>query len=348
MTADLTGFGLASGLGLAEPLARAIEQVLVSADGRSAAVGGREIEASGPAELTPRLARAIYDVLHVGRPAEPASRDGGRGSSPRASRAAKPDYEFEARLLAAVPHRTVVRTGRLLAVRPDEILAEVEEVRVRLPRLQGTLPRGLPPAPGSPVAVTLPSARPALSPGYFVVDSTRPLHPGQIFRVYVQVSEPDALLEAWQLTLADLEGRRLAYRAKAVSRPRLLPRSDALVVYLGERHLAIARNLAGTVSGLADGTAAGSVFTEPITPGVTLAWEPADPRPRMRGLSFGEHRALATTEGLVAHAQAGGGPDAAESVRRSFITARIDPAHPARNLPPSGPADSSMSPGRKT
>jgi HopA1 effector protein family len=325
---------------LAEPVARALGQVSVSAGCRRATVGGRELLAAGPAGLTPRLARAIYDVLHVGRAAGQPGDGGGPGDadlglSPR--RAASADLEFEARLLAAVPHRTAVRAGRLIAVRHGELLAEVDDVRVRLPRSpDGPAVQGSPAVQDGHVTVPLPAARPALSPGYFVADGTHALRPGPIVRVYVQASEPDELLEAWRLTLAELERRRAAYRAKAVSRPALLPRSDALVVYLGERDLAIVHDLAGLLAGRTGRGEPGSVFTEPVGPGVALAWEPADPRQRMRGLSFGEHRALATAEGLVEHARAGAGCGAAESVSRAFVLARIDPANPARNLPAPG------------
>jgi hypothetical protein len=76
-----------------------------------------------------------------------------------------------------------------------------------------------------------------------------------------------------------------------------------------------------------------SVFTERVGPGVAVAWEPSDRRPTMRGLSFGEHRARATAEGLVRHAASHDGGTAAESVRLALAEAGIDPAHPARNLP---------------
>src|SRR4051812_43082698 len=51
-----------------------------------------------------------------------------------------------------------------------------------------------------------------------------------------------------------------------------------------------------------------------------IAWEPADTRPGMSGLSFGQHRAIAMAIGLSGEAN-------------------IDPAAPARNL------DSPDSPG---
>src|SRR5207245_1693865 len=88
------------------------------------------------------------------------------------------------------------------------------------------------------------------------------------------VRTPPALVAAWRLALALLERQRAAYRAKAVSLPELLPRNDAVVVYLGADDVAIATRLASTVSGVAGIGTAVSAFAERVGEGVASPGNP--------------------------------------------------------------------------
>lgn len=309
---------------LTEALAAILADIEVAPDFRHAAVAGRAVTATGPAEMTYRLGRAIYEVHHVGWAQPPAERD-----------LTGKDECFEQRLVAAMPHRSVIRAGRLLSACQDHDHIEIEGVKVTFPR--GDVGRG--PGGAGDVAVRLPAWRPALSPGFLVADGTRALEvTGDLLRVYVHLRTEDALVNAWRIVLDALEEQGTGYRAKATSAPGLLPRRDALVVYLGDAGQAapalIAERLGAARGELSPGRDV-SAFAERVGPGVATGWEPRDRRAARRGLSFGEHRASAIAEGLLEHAGTGR-PDRtglAAAVSRALVRAGIDPACPARNLP---------------
>jgi HopA1 effector protein family len=304
---------------LAQPLLAVLDCVTVAGDCRSGSVGGRRIEASSPAELIHRLGHALYEVLHVGWPTPPADR----------VRISK-DEAFEARLLAATPHAFVLRPAGVLSAEADRVFVELDGVRVVIPRSEV----GQPVQPGSRLEVRLPSCRPALSPGYWVADGTRALAAAsRIVRLYVHLTTPAAVVAAWAAVLAMLEERGVGFRAKVTSVPALLPRRDALVVYTAECDLAAVLALGRRIGSVTPVGPEVSVFTERVGPGVAIAWEPSDRRPAMRGLSFGEHRARATAEGLVRHAGTSADDTAADAVRLALIAAGIDPARPAHNRP---------------
>jgi HopA1 effector protein family len=303
---------------LAPRLLTALARVTIAEDCRGGSLGGRSIEARSEAEFAYRLSHAIYEVLHVGWIAEPAD---------KAMRSR--DDAFETRLLAATPHQSVVRSGSVVSADAQRVRIELDGVRVAIPAAEA----GTAAAPGSRVAVRLPSCRPALSPGYWVTDGTRALPArAPIVRLYVHLQTAGAVLASWQAALAFLEARDVPYRAKATSMPALLPRRDALVVYLREPDLTAAAGLGERVAEVAEVGESVSVFAEQLSPGVAIAWEPSDPRPTMRGLSFGEHRSRATAEGLMRQARSRGHQTIADAVRQALEEAGIDPHRPSRNL----------------
>src|SRR5699024_4584249 len=63
---------------------------------------------------------------------------------------------------------------------------------------------------------------------------------------------------------------------------------------------------------------------------VSVAWEPADPRPGMSRLSFGQHRASVFAKALV-DAKKQGEP-VVPFLKSAFVAANIDPLTPFRNL----------------
>lgn len=322
-----------SSAAIAPRLASALETVTVAADGLAASVGSREIHAETPGKLEYLLAAALYDVLHAGR------------TVPREQARGLREPVLEAELAAAIPHRSTTREVTLVAVRGDEVLAELDGVKVRMDRASLDGPAGpggpggaagQPPVPGSPIAVRIPAARPALSPGFFLADGTRPLGEGsRVLRVYLHLETMEAALAAWSALLHLLEQAGTGYRAKVASCRALLPRRDALVVYLGAGDHGVHRLIADEVAGLTGLGPSASVFADPVRPGIAIAWEPADHRAEMKGLSFGEHRSRALAAALVQHAllAADRRPvTVAAAVHRSFLAAGIDPANPARNL----------------
>lgn len=325
MAADLPRGTGPSPAQLAPRLLAALDCIKVASDCRSGFVADRMIEAKSTAEFIHRLSHSIYEALHVGWLTSPA--DDVRSGN---------DENFEARLLAASPHASVVRTANVLAAGAGQAFVEMDGVRVVVPRAEAGQAQ-----PGSRIAVRLPACRPALSPGYWVADGTRALTAGdRIARLYVHLTDPSAAVAAWAAVLPMLEEREVAFRAKVTSIPALLPRRDALVVYAGGRDLAAVSALGREIGGVAQVGPEVSVFAERIAPGVAIAWEPIDRRPWMRGLSFGEHRARATAEGLVHHAGSGSSGTATGAVRQALMTAGIEPARPARNRPQRGAASS--------
>jgi hypothetical protein len=307
-------------------LAAAMRTITVDPDGRSATVGQREVTAAGAASLRPRLTAAIYDELHAGR----APLDLPPGRSLR-------DTALEESLRELLPHQQTIRHTRVLTVGADSALVRLDGVRVWVPATEISTERQ-PVQAGAVAAVRIPAGRPALSPGFFLADSARPYPAGEpVVRVYVHVTTAAAALGAWGAALGLLAELGLSYRAKVASCPGMLPRRDGLVVYLPARDLGVSRRIAavaGRVPGVGPQV---SAFAEPVGPGVAIAWEPADGRPGMSGLSFGEHRAAALADGLVRHAARrakGDRSPAAVSVRRAFVEAGIDPGQPARNLRP--------------
>lgn len=98
-----------------------------------------------------------------------------------------------------------------------------EELRAGLPhRRRGDLLR-----------LQLPAGRPALSPGFFLVEGSRqPSRRSELLRVYVHLDAAEHAPAVWAAVLSHLEDRALPYQAKVLSDRALYPRRDALVVYL--------------------------------------------------------------------------------------------------------------------
>ncbi|MGC9442390.1 T3SS effector HopA1 family protein [Streptomyces sp. WG5] len=247
------------------------------------------------------------------------------------------DLRFEEQLAAAVPHRTTTRSATVRAVPADgdgRVLVEREGVRVWTPRAD-VRDEG-PFALGQRVTVTVAAARPALSPGFFLVDGARPAEPepGALLRVYVHLTGAEAAVDVWSDALRFLEERHAGYRAKVLSARSLYPRRDALVVYLRQGSWDLAHDLAQALRGhpaLGDTV---SLFARRLVPGIAAAWEPADRRPGMRGLSFGQHRAGALAQALIEQRRTSG--DLTEIVAHHFAEAGISATDPADNaVPPS-------------
>ncbi|MFJ4002687.1 T3SS effector HopA1 family protein [Streptomyces sp. NPDC090023] len=318
--------------GLARRLADAITLVETASDGLSARIGDNEVTADTPLQLRDRLAVLIYEHLHAGRP----ERD---ETLPRSLR----DPEFERLLHAATPHPSTLYRARLWGTDGGLPVVQIDGVRVRLPETGPhgpTDPDGTLRAAASRAAdgeewadIVVPSVRPALSPGFFLADGSlgRPTD-GAILRLYTHITHPKYAPAAWAAVLGALERAAVPYRVKISSSPLLYPRRDALVVYLGteELHaLDTVRLAVQDVAGLGPDT---SPFTHELAPGFAAAWEPDDDRPGRRNVSFGEHRAAAVAEGLVAHRLTPTQPSAAAAVAAALRDAGVDPAHPARSL----------------
>ncbi|MFE2876808.1 T3SS effector HopA1 family protein [Streptomyces roseus] len=332
---------------VAQPLAPpaalldALEGVRIAGDRLSATVGGRELTADSPGELKALLGTALYETLHSGQ-------DESASQLPRILR----DTRFEQLLGEAVPHRTVTAEAVVLP-QPPGTPADAPDVLVLRDGIRTWAPRAAvrvtDPAPGTRVALDVPAARPALSPGFFVV--TGPADrgaPAELLRVYLNLTDPQTAPRAWRSVLARLNELNVPYQAKVLSCLPLYPRRDALVVYLQPdawHAVPALAELAPSLPGLGTET---SHFVHRVAPGVGVAFEPADHRPAMRGLSFGQHRAGAVAEALLDRARYG--TPLAEALTARFTEAGIDPRRPARNLasaqlPAAVPAPAPVTPG---
>ncbi|GAA2816781.1 T3SS effector HopA1 family protein [Crossiella cryophila] len=306
---------------LADRLVAALAGIRIDAEEHFAVLGARELHADTGKDLARALALACYEVLHVGWALPHAG-------SPRSRR----DRGFEQRLAAAVPHRETPVSVTFLDLDPatERVLVRRDGVRVWLPA--NVIGADFEHIPDSPLVLRCDPARPAVSPGFFLVDGSRPpVTSGPLLRVYLHLRSAESTPEIWSIVLNTLHAGDIAYRAKVISDQAAFPRRDGLVVYLGEGDWQAADLIATAVRGHPGLGADVSMFASALGAGVATAWEPVDTHPGMRGLSFGQHRAHVLATALLAAAQDGESPESA--VCQAFRQARIDPRDPARNLP---------------
>ncbi|MFD6887128.1 T3SS effector HopA1 family protein [Streptomyces sp. NPDC059957] len=325
-------------VGLSAALRSAVGGISVAEDGMSATVDGQELSADDPRALESLLAGALYETWHAGR------REGAE-NLPRQLR----DAEFEQALGGAVPHGHT-SVGVLVHAAPERSAAGVTEavvqrdgVRIRIAiaresvegvageTADATFGTAVDWVPGDRIALRVPAARPALSPGFFLVDGSTPGSGsgGATVRLYVHLTDSRSAVSVWGRVLSHLEERKVPYRAKVLSSRLLYPRRDALVVYLDEDARAAVTGLAEAIAGSPGVGEETSVFTHRLGPGVALAWEPEDRRQPMQGLSFGQHRASAVAKAVLDSRKSGNSVE--RELLSQFAEADIDPADPARN-----------------
>ncbi|WP_432924913.1 T3SS effector HopA1 family protein [Microbispora sp. CA-135349] len=321
---------------LPRELAEALDRVEVGADLRSATVADREVTADNVRTFRGVLAGALYDLLHAGRP----HRDGRRRKSVR-------DPEFETALREMVPHRM----SRVLApVHPDSpTVVTLSGVRVRVP--EERLAEEVETAGGRARWVRLPAVLPALSPGFLLVNGSLGTGLGQdhCLRLYLGVTEPPSVAGLWGAALGRLEELAVPYRAKVLSARDLYPRRDAIVVYLGPQAWHVVPEIARAAVAAGGLRPDVSAYVARLGEGIGWAWEPEDPRPEMRDMSFGEHRSHAVATGLLAHAEGQSPGDRDAAVADALRAAGVVPGQPHRNsgspgLPFEDPAETAACP----
>ncbi|MFJ1937872.1 T3SS effector HopA1 family protein [Kitasatospora sp. NPDC088160] len=342
---------------VSEQLAAALTGIDLTEYPQAVTVDGHRISADSPRGLRIALGTALYEQWHAGLDRSRLDR------SSTATRLPRRDVEFERQLISATPHADTLAPARLRAAVPTgaeaaagagagaesgtgtggaatEFTVELGGVTVRVPAaaVRSDDPR---PADTS-VTVELPAVRPALSPGFLLVDGPHggPHEGESLRRLYLHVEDPTAAPAVWAALLRELAARSLRYRAKVLSRPWSYPRRDAVVLYLPRSHADELTALAAALRGLPGLGTQTSVFAHPLGPGIATADEPGDTRAGWRGRSFGQHRAAAVAEGVLRHAAAPDGPDGpagsggpalAASVARSLRDAATDPTDPSRN-----------------
>ncbi|MFJ5222100.1 T3SS effector HopA1 family protein [Streptomyces sp. NPDC088400] len=294
-----------------------LDGVSVSPDGLSATVGGRELTAETGRQLRQKLIAAIYETFHVGHVFGE--------DLPRSFR----DPALEERLAGRTPHATT--PVRAVPYRPEDAggprIAVIDGIKVRLTPSE-TLVDG---------QVRLPAHRPGLSPGFFLVDGSSGKPLGKpLLRLYLQLDGVDEAVDLWGTVLERMEAAKVRYRAKVTSSPRLFPRRDGLVVYLGEDAWDAVLSFAYALqpSSKAGRSGLSSPFARELAPGVAIAWEPDDSRPGRRGMSFGQHRAAAIVDALLEPLGApvgNSGTPSDECLVRHLREAGIDPVSMHRN-----------------
>ncbi|MEU0954320.1 T3SS effector HopA1 family protein [Streptomyces niveus] len=311
---------------LSPGLRAALAEVRIAPDGRTAWVRDDEVTAESPPAMRFTLARALYEVLHTGR----GIRD---RKAPKTLRAP----EYETRIAEATPHAATVAPAILTDRRTaaGRRVVEIDGLRLGVPDSVSLQDTGRTVGdPGRPVVLMkLPSARPLISPGFFLVDSGKGrTGGGDLLRMYLRVADAEQGPALWNAVLSTLESRSAIYRAKIISNPASLPRNDGMVVYLSSESWGVVDALteSALATGLPDGPS--PAFAHVVAPGVTAAWEPKDDRTGMRGLSFGEHRSHVMARAFVAAAEQGNERPTVAELSAAFAAANVDPADPARNL----------------
>ncbi|MFE0104629.1 T3SS effector HopA1 family protein [Streptomyces sp. NPDC059009] len=271
------------------PLLDDLSGIRVDHGRHRAVIGTAEITADSTAALRPKLAAALYRALHTGQ--HPVADD----DNPSAR-----DHELESALHRQVPHALTHSTALLISRDPAQDIATVDIDGVRVQVAEERL--GGDPRPAA-FRVSHSAARPRLSPGFFLVQGSqgRPLN-GPVLRLYVHFRDHEHAVTGWHGVLGQLERLAVPYQAKVLSHRRHYPRRDSLVVYLGQEAHAALRPLVDTAARLSGRGHDVSRFAKQVGLGVAVAYEPDDPRPTARRLSFGQHRAAAVADALIAHA----------------------------------------------
>ncbi len=298
-------------------------------------VGDRRVEAESTRELRIALGNTLYEEWHAG-----VARDDGRTRLPTR------DHAFEARLAGVTPHDRTPVEG-VLRSEPtgpggDPVVVEFGRVLVRVPP-QAVRPcavrDGDTAVPGNRVTVDMPAVRPALSPGFLLVDGPDGKTPAgrgdEVLRLYVHVVDPKAAPRVWGALLMELAAGSVPYRAKVLSRPWSYPRRDAVVVYLGAAHAGMVLRLAESVRDLPGVGSDTSVFAHRLAPGVAVAWDPRDSRPGWEGKSFGQHRAAAVADGVIRYVLNPAGTERGtleQEVTKALQDASAAGVEPARNV----------------
>ncbi|MFD8809998.1 T3SS effector HopA1 family protein, partial [Streptomyces sp. NPDC059627] len=260
-------------------LENALEKVEVQSDGMAAHVDGYTLEANSPRHLSVLLRWSLYEFLHSGRtPDTYKSKDIVR------------DPLLEAELSRVMPHRETVTSARVDGRREGELLVSIDGTRVWVPDDHKVADA---PGDGEVVHVRMPAARPALSPGFFLCDGSRGRSVRRpVLRLYAHLRSIDRVPDVWAAVLNCLEDKGVTYRAKVSSSPLVLPRRDALVVFLGPEGRHAVPDVVDALDGLPGVGDEVSVFARRLAAGVSVAWHPFAPRGRgPSGLSFGQHPA---------------------------------------------------------
>lgn len=283
-----------------------------------------DLPAGAPSALA-LLTTWLYGVLHVGNP------------HVFATDAVLADADFEQILRTTVADPGLRVPVRPVAERPG--LVELHRVRISVESstgsVAGSAPGSAPAGPGSPPSLVIPSHRPRLSPGFYMLVADAPGSgaggTAELVRYYSPQYDPATAAAVWAEMVEHLRGSGGPFRTKILSRRRAYPRRDAIVVYAPADH-DIPGLLAPVLAAHDVTDIPGSPLCAPAAPGLFVADEPMDPRPGQHRRSFGEHRCTAIAEAVMAVLDGDGSVDLSAALTQAFVAANIDPDDVSRNL----------------
>lgn len=300
-------------------LLHALDDIDIDTQEWTATIGPRQLSGGSARDLRPQLMRALYEVFHAGR-----AEDKELGRIVR-------EHDVESILGPSVPHTRTPALARFREWRGEEAVVSLPEVTVRVPRSYVHTDQDV--SPGSIVRLDLPSAKPGLSHGFYMIDGPQGHRDGPsrgTRRLYLHARDVDSAASLWGLALGALNDAGVPYRSKALSHLDGYPRCDSVVIYLPVEHAAVVDSVVEVTRGHEGLNSETSLFAYPLAPGIAIADDPADPRPGYQGLSFGEHRASAVSIALVKYALKQS-DSLIGLLRAEFTAAGIDPREPAFN-----------------
>jgi hypothetical protein len=306
---------------LSPRLRAALDALHIEPDTHSVTVGDETVSHDTALRLRQELGGALYRHWHSG------------AGKPVDDRDLRRDYRFEDLLREATPHRNsktpaVVKSALLDSPFGRHALFDVGRVRLQIPENEGPNPL---PAIGTRTTLDLPAIRPALSPGFYLVNGSAggPVNGAHLLRVYLHIDESSMAPAVWHAVLAHLEGQGATYRAKVLAKASGYPRRDAIVLYLGEETWTHVSGVVESVQHLPGRNPEYSVLTAPVAEGVSCAWDPKDSRIGWDRMSFGQHRTAIIAAAISGYAFDGG--DLHSAVADALIEGNVDPAQPYRN-----------------
>jgi hypothetical protein len=206
----------------------------------------------------------------------------------------------------------VERQGLTLEVAPEACVPPISE----------------PLASAVQISLRVPSARPNLSPGYFLVIGDAPISQGDgLVRLYWHL-KPGGAARWLQSATAALNARNLPFHLKVLHSPQLFTRCDAGVLYLPQSAVGAAQPALRDIYAHVETELRSEVpaFTKSLAPGLGLAESPG-------GESFGLNRCDLIAGGLV-RSRTEGRTDAAgrlDCVLTRWADAGLDVEHPYLN-----------------
>jgi Lanthionine synthetase C-like protein/HopA1 effector protein family len=258
---------------------------------------------------------------------------------------AREDPGFVAELAAANQGKGSVETGwTARGVRAGRVVVERQGLTLEVAPEACVPPISEPLASAVQISLRVPSARPNLSPGYFLVIGDTPISRGDgLVRLYWHL-KPGGAARWLQSATAALNARNLPFHLKVLHSPQLFTRCDAGVLYLPQSAFGAAqpalRHIYAHVE--AELRSEAPAFTKSLAPGIGLAESPA-------GESFGLNRCHLIADGLV-RSRTEGRTDTAgrlDCVLTCWVDAGLDIERPYLNPGSQDVYDALRSPTRR-